>query len=221
LRTHSRVGLPRRRASSASSATVRGSFRYSRTRNAAPFSSSNACVARLFEQRVVDVDRGDSLGDLNRDLRRLVGHSLAAQAGPQLRQLEQREGRPVSPYGHQQRILPATRTQPAWAEVELAWEEAEHTLQPLIDITGKLSQGVAEIQEVLAEEHEELSGSLANLYRRMSEFQDQMNGLVFEPAEGEKCARCWKILPDVGHHAHPGVCNRCDDALGGVPGGAS
>ena len=39
-------------------------------------------------------------------------------------------------------------------------------------------------------------------------------GVVFERAEGEKCQRCWKILPDVGSHAHPGVCARCDAALG-------
>ncbi|WP_371060438.1 isoleucine--tRNA ligase [Rhodosalinus sp. 5P4] len=39
-------------------------------------------------------------------------------------------------------------------------------------------------------------------------------GVVFERAEGEKCERCWKILPDVGSHAHPGVCARCDAALG-------
>ncbi len=39
-------------------------------------------------------------------------------------------------------------------------------------------------------------------------------GVVFEKAEGEKCQRCWKILPDVGLHGHPGVCGRCDDALG-------
>jgi isoleucyl-tRNA synthetase len=39
-------------------------------------------------------------------------------------------------------------------------------------------------------------------------------GVVFEKAEGEKCQRCWKILPDVGRHAHPGVCGRCNDALG-------
>ena len=38
--------------------------------------------------------------------------------------------------------------------------------------------------------------------------------VVFHPAPGEKCERCWKILPDVGHHAHPGVCARCDAALG-------
>ena len=33
-------------------------------------------------------------------------------------------------------------------------------------------------------------------------------------ADGAKCARCWKILPDVGTHRHPGVCARCDAALG-------
>jgi isoleucyl-tRNA synthetase len=38
--------------------------------------------------------------------------------------------------------------------------------------------------------------------------------VVFEPAQGEKCQRCWKILPDVGHHTHAGVCKRCSEALG-------
>jgi len=38
-------------------------------------------------------------------------------------------------------------------------------------------------------------------------------GVVFEKATGEKCLRCWKILPDVGRHSHPGVCNRCNEAL--------
>ena len=35
----------------------------------------------------------------------------------------------------------------------------------------------------------------------------------FAQAEGGKCQRCWKILPDVGHHGHDGVCARCDSAL--------
>jgi isoleucyl-tRNA synthetase len=39
-------------------------------------------------------------------------------------------------------------------------------------------------------------------------------GMVFELADGEKCQRCWKILPDVGTHKHPGTCQRCDEALG-------
>jgi isoleucyl-tRNA synthetase len=39
-------------------------------------------------------------------------------------------------------------------------------------------------------------------------------GVVFKMADGAKCARCWKILPDVGTHAHPATCARCDAALG-------
>ncbi len=38
-------------------------------------------------------------------------------------------------------------------------------------------------------------------------------GVTFAKAEGEKCGRCWKVLPDVGTHAHAGVCARCSDAL--------
>ncbi|WP_212525521.1 isoleucine--tRNA ligase [Actibacterium sp. MT2.3-13A] len=38
-------------------------------------------------------------------------------------------------------------------------------------------------------------------------------GVVFEKADGGKCQRCWKILPDVGSHAHPGTCRRCNAAL--------
>ncbi len=38
-------------------------------------------------------------------------------------------------------------------------------------------------------------------------------GVVFEEAEGQKCQRCWKILPDVGTHQHPGTCARCNEVL--------
>ena len=38
-------------------------------------------------------------------------------------------------------------------------------------------------------------------------------GVVFELADGEKCQRCWKILPDVDSHKHAGTCKRCNEAL--------
>lgn len=40
-------------------------------------------------------------------------------------------------------------------------------------------------------------------------------GVVVILAEGEKCQRCWKVLPEVGsdNHQHSGVCGRCDDVL--------
>ncbi len=45
---------------------------------------------------------------------------------------------------------------------------------------------------------------------------EDVPGIAVVPrlAVGAKCARCWRILPDVDTHAHPGVCARCDAALG-------
>ncbi|MDX8347544.1 isoleucine--tRNA ligase [Cognatiyoonia sp. IB215446] len=45
--------------------------------------------------------------------------------------------------------------------------------------------------------------------------------VVFARAEGTKCQRCWKILPDVGMYAYAGVCGRCNDALSEVEGNGS
>ncbi|MEM7614987.1 MAG: class I tRNA ligase family protein, partial [Pseudomonadota bacterium] len=44
--------------------------------------------------------------------------------------------------------------------------------------------------------------------------EDPAIGVVFQRADGPKCQRCWRFLPDVGTHAHPGTCQRCNDALG-------
>ena len=38
-------------------------------------------------------------------------------------------------------------------------------------------------------------------------------GVVFEKAKGEKCQRCWKILPDVDTHETACTCARCNTAL--------
>jgi DNA polymerase-3 subunit epsilon/ATP-dependent DNA helicase DinG len=94
---------------------------------------------------------------------------------------EQREGRPVGMYSHQERILPATRAQPAWGNVELAWDETEHTLQPLVELLAKFVQAVTELGESLAEEDDELFSSISNLYRRFSELHENLNALVFQP----------------------------------------
>jgi isoleucyl-tRNA synthetase len=39
--------------------------------------------------------------------------------------------------------------------------------------------------------------------------------VVADLASGQKCERCWKILPEVGESdGHPGLCRRCADAVG-------
>ncbi len=40
---------------------------------------------------------------------------------------------------------------------------------------------------------------------------------MFHHADGDKCARCWMILPEVGGNpSHPDLCNRCAEAVGAM-----
>jgi ATP-dependent DNA helicase DinG len=93
--------------------------------------------------------------------------------------LEQREGRPVGMYAHQERILPATRTQPTWSDVEATWDEAEHSLEPMVNFLGKIVHAAGELNDILSEDNQELLGNLSSLFRRFSEIHTNLNGLVF------------------------------------------
>ncbi len=94
---------------------------------------------------------------------------------------EQRGGNEIGMYAHQERILPATRTQPAWSEVEITWEECEACLKPLIENLAKLLEALGDLKESLPEEDDDLISNLSNLYRRLSDMQVNLNGMVFEP----------------------------------------
>ena len=46
-------------------------------------------------------------------------------------------------------------------------------------------------------------------------------GVVPALATGEKCERCWQVLPEVGTVAHhPTLCHRCADAVDHLPAAA-
>ncbi|PWB50940.1 MAG: DNA polymerase III subunit epsilon [Anaerolineales bacterium] len=94
---------------------------------------------------------------------------------------EQREGNDIGMYAHQERILPATRTQPAWADVEAAWEECDASLKPLVDNLAGLLQALGEIAETLPEEDDDTISNLRSLYLRLVEIQNNLYSLVFEP----------------------------------------
>ena len=39
-------------------------------------------------------------------------------------------------------------------------------------------------------------------------------GVLFAPARDQKCARCWRLLPEVGgDESHPDLCERCVGAV--------
>jgi hypothetical protein len=56
---------------------------------------------------------------------------------------DQRDGKPVGPYGHQERLLSATRTLPGWDEVEIAWDTTSETLKLLLNIIADLHKSAA------------------------------------------------------------------------------
>ncbi len=73
------------------------------------------------------------------------------------------------------------------------------------------------------------------LHERLAAYRDQLAGLFIvsqaelvagaagsslavsvAPAEGERCERCWLVLPTVGQNAeHPTLCHRCVEAIAG------
>ena len=94
---------------------------------------------------------------------------------------DQREGRPVGGYGQQERVVPATRTIPTWTEVEIAWDTADETLKLLLNLLSELYKAVGELDGNLAEDLENIEGSLSNLYRRLSEAETYLTALISTP----------------------------------------
>ena len=95
----------------------------------------------------------------------------------------QREGQPLSTYAYQERILPATRTQPGWDTVEVAWSAAAETLTLLIALLGEIQKGATELYSDGVEELEDIIGYLGNLYRRLTEAESMVGSMIFEPTQ--------------------------------------
>jgi DNA polymerase-3 subunit epsilon/ATP-dependent DNA helicase DinG len=94
---------------------------------------------------------------------------------------EQREGQSLSGYGQQTRILPATRTLPAWSEVEIAWDAAESLMQSTLGLLGEFIKLVGDGLEEPSEALQDTLGSLTSLHLRLSEADSHLNALVNKP----------------------------------------
>ncbi|MFT4019936.1 MAG: isoleucine--tRNA ligase, partial [Acinetobacter sp.] len=84
------------------------------------------------------------------------------------------------------------------AKVEL-W--ANTTLEKLLNTLEDELRFVLITSQVIVHNFDETQGEATDI-----------DGLRVQvtAAEGEKCARCWHVLPDVNTHvAHPGLCSRC------------
>src|SRR5208337_4287277 len=77
---------------------------------------------------------------------------------------------------------PATRTQPGWDGVEVAWSAAAETLKLLVALLGEIQKGATELYSNGLETLEDIIGSLGNLYRRLTEAESMVAAMIYEPA---------------------------------------
>ncbi len=97
--------------------------------------------------------------------------------------VEVREGKPVSNYGQQERIISATRTLPMWTDVEIAWDTTRETAGLLLNLLVEIHKSVGELGSEMTEELDDLQGNLGDAHRRLTEAEENLNALVAKPQQ--------------------------------------
>ncbi|MDX9991236.1 MAG: helicase C-terminal domain-containing protein [Anaerolineales bacterium] len=91
------------------------------------------------------------------------------------------EGRPQSLYAFSTRILPATRTAQGWDNVEISWDSTGETMRLLIKVVGEAYKAASELYAAGVEEIEDPLGSISGLYRRLTEAETAISGMMHDP----------------------------------------
>ncbi len=94
----------------------------------------------------------------------------------------ERDGQPISLYGQQTRITSAIRTQPAWVDVEMAWDLVHESFIQLVGLLTNFYQSIGDIDPAHSEALSDLQTSLGTINRRISEADNYINGLVSNPS---------------------------------------
>ena len=95
-----------------------------------------------------------------------------------------RGGKPIGRYTQQVRILPETRKQPAWDEIEATWDHARQSLYAMLEDIQKLWENISEIinsEESDEEKYETILNDLREASRELYEMYENIDNLVFEP----------------------------------------
>lgn len=95
--------------------------------------------------------------------------------------IDLREGRPVSRYAQQVRIIPSTRTLPGWTEVEIIWDQTNETLQLLDNLLQQLHKEVGNLRQQFREELEEPVTSLGYIMTSFAEIHKNLSMILMEP----------------------------------------
>jgi len=96
----------------------------------------------------------------------------------------QRQGKPVSPYAHQERILPSSRTLAGWDRVEISWETAGETLRLLLNCVADIYKAATDLYANGMDELEDTLGSISTLYRHLAETEASVSAMIHKPEPG-------------------------------------
>jgi DNA polymerase-3 subunit epsilon/ATP-dependent DNA helicase DinG len=88
-----------------------------------------------------------------------------------------------SSYSRRIRVGSGLRTQPGWAEVEIAWDNAAAHLSDLIRGVAELSDELGGFEGLQVPGLEDLRSYVVGVERRLGEITDQLNMLVFESSD--------------------------------------
>ncbi len=87
----------------------------------------------------------------------------------------------IGTYAQQVRILPATRTVPAWSGVEIQYDNTQETMTFLLKLIKEYHRDLTDYLEVATEDLEEAVSSLGTSLQRLSEAALQLNKMFLEP----------------------------------------
>ena len=93
-------------------------------------------------------------------------------------------GNPESRYTQQMRIIPATRLQPDWDEIEAGWDQARQSIHGLLEDIQKLWEtisGILSSKDSDESQFEAILNDLREISRELFEMYENIDDLVFQP----------------------------------------
>jgi ATP-dependent DNA helicase DinG len=92
-----------------------------------------------------------------------------------------RDGRPVGPYGQQERVVRSTRSLPEWSEMEIAWDNLRAPFGSMLDALDQMEAGLLGLAEEGAQSAEDLALSTRAVARGLNEVYANLDHMMFDP----------------------------------------
>lgn len=92
-----------------------------------------------------------------------------------------RDGKPVGPYGQQERIVNSTRNLPEWSEMEIAWDNLKQPFGSMLDSLQDMEQGLLSLAEHGTDAAENLALSTRTILRGLNDVYVNLDHIIFDP----------------------------------------